>query len=86
MKKQGAKVFCLRRGKGQKKEYYLEIKRNLIEKSLDELCVSDISELRGKIIVIFQEIINPNPNMSKWKRKLYGKIVERLIIIKELYL
>ena len=44
VKKQGAKVFCLRRGKGQKKEYYLEIKRNFIEKSLDELCVSDISE------------------------------------------
>lgn len=42
--RQSAKVFCLRKGKGQKKEYFLEIKRNFIEKPLDELYMSDIQD------------------------------------------
>ena len=32
VKKQGAKVYYLRKGKGQKEEYFLKIKRNLLEK------------------------------------------------------
>lgn len=36
-KKQGAKAYYLRKGKGQKEEYFLKIKRNLIEKKLDEI-------------------------------------------------
>lgn len=37
-KKQGAKVYYLRKGKGQKEEYFLKIKRNLLEKTkLDDL-------------------------------------------------
>lgn len=39
VKKQGAKVYYLRKGKGQKEEYFLKIKRNLLEKTkLDDLC------------------------------------------------
>ena len=39
VKKQGAKVYYLRKGKGQKEEYFLKIKRNLLEKTkLDDMC------------------------------------------------
>lgn len=45
-KTQRSKVYYLRKGKGQKKDFFITVKRNLIEKKLDEFYINEPTDLR----------------------------------------